>query len=76
MGKSIGIHIHTECIVLHIVGKTHIPPVEDAHFIGHCQVAFLLQILVFYMDEFVIIIDVSRIVVGVFGIDAQRPSVE
>ena len=42
----------------------------------HGEIEFLLQILIFYADEFVVIIDIARIVIGILHVGFDGPSVE
>ena len=74
MRKAMCIEVHAQGVVLHVVGRTDVPPVEDAHFVGHRQIGLLLQVLVLHMDELIIVVDIAGIVAGVFGIHAHRPS--
>ena len=71
-----GVCIHAEGIVLQVIGSTYIPPIEDTHFVRHGEVCLLLEVLVLHMEKFVIVVDITGIVVGVFGIYAYRPTVE
>ena len=76
MGETMGIKVHAQSVVLHIIGSTDIPPVEDIHLVRHGEIHFLLKVLVFYMDKLVIVVDIARIVVGVLGIETNGPTVK
>ena len=76
MCPTVRVEEHAELIVLHIICCTDVPPVEDAHFVRHGEVELLLQVLVLHADEFVVVVDIARIVVGVLHVRPNRPAVE
>ena len=42
----------------------------------HGEIEFLLQVLIFYADEFVVVVDIACIIVGVLHVGFDGPSVE